>query len=56
LTLRVRRAQHRDARNECCAAHERRSTHEDLNSATSNDRVYARRSAAVTLTVRAFEE
>jgi hypothetical protein len=44
------------ARHQCCATHQRHTTHEDLNSATLNVRIHALSSAVLTLTVRAFEE
>jgi hypothetical protein len=44
------------ARHEWFATHEHHTAHEDLDPATSNVRVHAARSGAVTLTVRVFEE
>jgi hypothetical protein len=58
LTLRVppARIDATRARHQCCATHERHTTHEDLNLATSNGRIHALSSAVLTLTVRALEE
>jgi hypothetical protein len=57
LTLRVPpRIDATRARHQCCATHERHTTHEDLDSATLNVRIQALSSAVLTLTARALEE